>query len=436
MEEEEKLNIHSESINYLLRSKLGFFLRYGMSGLFILGFMVVLSLHFVKAPDSIDATFVLTSTDPPKTLVAKTHGIITKLFVDNRVNVSKNQLMLEIENQADFSQIQMLDSQLIVIEKLINEKRFENIEPIEINVLKNLDEVQSYYEVFKKANNELAEMVSNLRYAQEKEIILNRLQSLDLMYESLIKQKKLYEQEYALTLADYKDDSTLFKQRGLTESVFRRTQSALLSQKVVLLNMEQKIINNINSKNDIYQQLLNLDKQLQLYKSNFIQSFYNLKTNLQEWKSKFYISAPFKGVTSFNKNIYKGLHVQAGEPLIYLLPEGSDWICEVLIPQPNIGKLEVGAHCVLKFDSYNYEEFGTFDGTVVSFSDLPQETKTPNGIQHDYLLKVKLNNGLTSSYNKTIAGRYGLSGSVNIILEDKSLLEKLVLDKVYSVFKN
>lgn len=429
-------NIHTESINYLLRSKLGFFLRYGMFGIFLLGFIVVLSLYFIKAPDSVNANFVLSSTNPPKTLVAKTHGIITQLFVGNRVEVSEKQLLVEIENQADFSQIQELDTLLKNTEKLISEKRFEDVEIIEKIVLKDLDEVQNSYEVFKKANNELAEMVSNLRYAKEKEIILNRQQSLNLMNESLMAQKKIYEKEFVLAKADYKADSILMKQRAMTEEMFRRSESSLLSQQIVLLNIEQKIINNINSKNDIYQQLLNLEKQLQQYKNNFIQSFYNLKTNLQEWKSRFYITSPFKGITSFNKNIYKGLHVQAGEPLIYLLPEGSDWVCEVLIPQANIGKLNVGDYCVLKFDSYNYEEFGTFDGTVISLSDLPQETKTPTGVEHEFLLKIKLSNGLVSSYNKTISGRYGLTGSVNIILEDKSLLEKLVLDKVYSIFKN
>jgi hypothetical protein len=35
---------------------------------------------------------------------------------------------------------------------------------------------------------------------------------------------------------------------------------------------------------------------------------------------------------NFNKNIFEGLQLQAGEPLLYISPAGSKLVCEMMVP--------------------------------------------------------------------------------------------------------
>jgi hypothetical protein len=165
-----------------------------------------------------------------------------------------------------------------------------------------------------------------------------------------------------------------------------------------------------------------------------LQSYALIKTALLDWKSKYLLIAPFNGTISLHKNIYEGLNVMAGEPILYLIPSNSNWLCEILITQQNFGKINVGQRSVLKFDSYNFEEFGITEGIVKSVSATPQEVKTNEGSQNLYLVQVAIDSSLQTSYHKTIQARFGLTGTANIILDDKNLLEKLFLDRFKSLF--
>ena len=137
---------------------------------------------------------------------------------------------------------------------------------------------------------------------------------------------------------------------------------------------------------------------------------------------------------SLPKNIYEGLNLQAGEPVLYIIPDSSNWLCEVLIPQQNFGKIALAQRAILKFDSYNFEEFGVTEGRVKTVSATPQEVKSNEGNQNLYLVQIAIDSSLTTSYHKTIKPRYGLTGIATITLDDRSVLEKLFLDRFRALF--
>jgi hypothetical protein len=81
-----------------------------------------------------------------------------------------------------------------------------------------------------------------------------------------------------------------------------------------------------------------------------------------------------------------------------------------------------------------FEEFGVTEGLVKTVSATPQEVKTNEGNQNMFLVQIAIDSSLTTTYHKTIQPRYGLTGTANIALDDKSLLEKLFLDRFKSLF--
>lgn len=430
----EELYRHNDNINYLLKRKLSFMLRYGMTFLFLLGFAVLVSLYFIKAPDTLEGKFVLSSSNPPKSMVAKVNGRIVKKNVIDLIKVSKGDVLLVLESVADEKEINQLESELTHIQLLCDSNRLDSLVYIGTESFQHLGEIQQVYEQFKKSNNELYLALTSGQYLQEKNIINKRLANLLQTRSNLLNQKQIYEREYSLANETWQADSLLDKQRSITKTELRNTESARLQRKLSLSNLQQNLLNNETAINDIEQQLLTLEKNIAQQKNVFIQSYSILKAAIADWKSKYLFIAPFNGTVSLPKNIFEGLNVQAGEPLLYIIPDNSNWLCEVLIPQENFGKIRIGQRAILKFDSYNFEEFGVVEGVVKTVSATPQEVKTNEGSLNLYLVQIAIDSSLTTTYQKTIQPRYGLSGTATIALDNKNLLEKLFLDRFKSLF--
>jgi HlyD family secretion protein len=434
MSEGEQLYRHNDNINYLLKRKLSFMLQYGMSLLFLLGVAVLASLYFIKAPDTLEGKFVLSSSNPPKNMVAKVNGRIVEKLVGDESKVNKGDVLLIIESVANEKEINNLESGLNHVQFLCDSNMLESLTYIGTESYQRLGEIQQVYEQFKKSNNELYLALTSGQYLQEKNIINKRLSNLKQTRYNLINQKQIYEREYALANETWQADSLLDQQHSITKTELRNTESARLQRKLSLSNLQQNLLNNETAINDIEQQLLTLEKNIAQQKNVFVQSYSVLKAAIADWKSKYLFIAPFNGTISLPKNIFEGLNLQAGEPVLYIIPDSSDWLCEVLIPQQNFGKISIGQRAILKFDSYNFEEFGVTEGRVKTVSATPQEVKSNEGNQNMFLVQIAIDSSLTTTYHKTIQPRYGLSGTATIALDDKSLLEKLFLDRFKSLF--
>jgi hypothetical protein len=72
-------------------------------------------------------------------------------------------------------------------------------------------------------------------------------------------------------------------------------------------------------------------------------------------------------------------------------------------------------------------------GSVINVAQVPQEIKTSDGINYNFLIQIKLDSNFTTNHRKTIKPLHGFSGVASIVLDDKSLLEKLFLDKLKSI---
>lgn len=434
MKTDEQLYRHNENITYLLQRRLSFMLRYGMAYLFMLGCMVLTSLYFIKVPDTLEGKFTLSSSNPPKSMVAKVNGRILKKRIEDKAEVQQGQILLIIESVANADEITLLENQLVTLKQLLDSNRLDSLNMIGFEAWQQLGEIQQLYEQFKKSNNELCLALTNGQYTQEKQIIEKRLANLVLAYKNLIKQRPIYEREYAMSCEAWQADSILGKQKSITQTELRNTESSKLQRKLGLNNLEQNLLNNETALNDIQQQLLTLEKNIAQQKNLFIQSYSLLKASIADWKNKYFIMAPFGGEVSFNRNIYEGLQVQAGEPLLYIVPKGSNRIAEIFIQQQNFGKLNKGQRAILKFDAYPFEEFGVVKGFVANVSNTPQEEKTNEGVLNVFLVQIATDSNLTTSYHKTILPRFGLTGTAAIALDNKSLLEKLFLDRFKALF--
>ena len=69
-----------------------------------------------------------------------------------------------------------------------------------------------------------------------------------------------------------------------------------------------------------------------------------------------------------NRLVEPGQAVQAGQPLVSLLPEGSVLQAQLLVPSRAIGFIEEGDRVLLRYQAYPYQKFGHHVGRVVRIS--------------------------------------------------------------------
>ena len=153
-----------------------------------------------------------------------------------------------------------------------------------------------------------------------------------------------------------------------------------------------------------------------------------LKSGIEEWKQTNLIIAPVAGKVNFSKIWSAQQTIASGEEVLAVVPsDTSQLICKAVLPMVQSGKVKVGLLARISIDAYPYQQFGVLKSRVENISLVPQK--------EDYLLDIALLNGLTSTYKKLFPLRQEMSGTANIITEDRSVLGR-IFDKFKDLERN
>src|ERR1017187_7548222 len=105
MSEEKEIEIKTDEVNELLTAVPKWIVRWGVSVIFLIMILVLTLSFFIKYPDTLSAKTFITTTNPPVTLIAKTNGKITELKVKNNQAVKKGDILLVVENSANYKDV-------------------------------------------------------------------------------------------------------------------------------------------------------------------------------------------------------------------------------------------------------------------------------------------------------------------------------------------
>ena len=85
-----------------------------------------------------------------------------------------------------------------------------------------------------------------------------------------------------------------------------------------------------------------------------------------------------------------------------------------------IGKIKVGQVLNIKLDNYPNKEFGIINGVVTQIKFISEK--------NEYFITAVLSNNLTSSMHDNLKHLQSLPGQVEIMLNERSVLERIVSD--------
>jgi multidrug resistance efflux pump len=159
------------------------------------------------------------------------------------------------------------------------------------------------------------------------------------------------------------------------------------------------------------------------HKIDLLQNLKTLASEITKWKQMYLIQSPTEGKISFFNVWAVNQNIKQGDELFSVIPtQKQEFIGKCILPILNTGKLQSGQKVNIKLDNYPSNEIGMLQGTVTNISEVPNKDT--------YAIDVTLNNGLITSYNKTISYKEEMKGKADIITSNIS-----VLDRVFFNFK-
>lgn len=158
----------------------------------------------------------------------------------------------------------------------------------------------------------------------------------------------------------------------------------------------------------------------------------------QETSGELLVKAPVSGLVA-SRLVEPGQAVQAGQPLLSLLPRGSTLEAQLLVPSRAIGFVEPGNMVLLRYQAYPYQKFGHHVGRVVRVSRSavnPGESSALAGsgqaTEPYYRVLVALDEQAVTAYGKPEPLRPGMVLEADILSERRKLYEWL-LEPLYSL---
>lgn len=150
------------------------------------------------------------------------------------------------------------------------------------------------------------------------------------------------------------------------------------------------------------------------------------------------LKAPVDGVVA-SRSIEPGQAVQAGQPLLTILPAHSKLQAQLLVPSRAIGFIAPGDKVLLRYQAFPYQKFGHHSGKVVRISrsalsgnELAALTGSSQAIEPFYRVLVAIDQQSIRAYGKHEPLRPGMLLDADI-LSDRRKLYEWVLEPLYSL---
>ena len=133
------------------------------------------------------------------------------------------------------------------------------------------------------------------------------------------------------------------------------------------------------------------------------------------------LTSPIDGTVTFLTVHGAGAVVKEGDVVANIAPAGSRLVAEVRIPNEHIAKVHPGLPAKILIDAYPYQQYGVFDGTVLSVS--PDAIIGPNGDSYYRAVVVPTSTQLKTGVDLSP----GLALEARIVTDHRTAME-LFLD--------
>lgn len=432
-EKGDKIELRSEEVQEIMGTPPAWIVRWGITIILLVVFVLLAGSFFYKYPDLIVARVTILSENPPVQVVARSDGKLVNIFIADKQKVSANQLLGIIENPANFEDVYQLARELDSIKGFFDEPQLFN--NLAFDKEYSLGQNHSYYTSW---ISQLSDYQTFVRF----NTISQRILSLEKQVadyrnyiEKLRQQIAVLNKDYILATNQFKRDSTLHARKVMSDVDFEKSEATMLKQKYNYENAMTNLASTQITVNQLIQQIKEQkvmsgeteNKLLAVLKERYD----NLVSQLKAWEQSFVLKTPVEGMVTFNNFWSVNQFVGNGNVVFTVVPFSEQKIIgKAMVSLAGAGKVEVGQRVNIKLDNYPYMEFGLLEGKISNISMVPVVSE--NGGY--YTAEIELTQKLVTNYKKELPFNQEMQGAAEIITKDRRLIERLI-DPLVSVFR-
>jgi HlyD family secretion protein len=422
MNEENKIELHSEEVREVLGSVPSWILRWGITLLAIVVGILLTGSAVIKYPDVIPARIVLTGTNPPATVVAHSSGKINELHVKDNQEIKAGAYLAVIDNPARTQDVKTLQIYLASLD--LKQNSLPELPDKDLQV----GNMQTLYANFYITLFEYLEYKRLLYYPQKTAMAKERIVQYEQQYKNLLRQQEITREQFSLVQNQYRRDSVLYaggvisneelenSKKQYLQSILscENIQSSVNNMRIQIAQLKELLLDtnhqDVEKFNGLYTQLLSLISQI--------------KTEIEAWELSYVLKSPVTGKITFTNYWAINQNVAAGSEIFSIIPAGDFQIIgKAMLPVARSGKVETEQKVNIRLDNFPENEYGILRGTVQNISLVPAQS----GESIYYTVEIYLPDQLITIYKKELPYMPNMQGQADIITEDISLLERFIL---------
>ncbi|MCK3684599.1 HlyD family efflux transporter periplasmic adaptor subunit [Maribellus sp. YY47] len=418
-DDKQNIEIRSGEVQEILGGVPSRLVRYGIL-VFIAIFSLIIIFSFVfHYPDILRSKIVVTTENPPATLVARATGKIDQLFVSDKEKVEAGDIIALIENPANYIDVLQLQQLINALQPAFDTL---NLTPaIHLSKTLQLGPIQEIYSQFLTRFQELKEFTERNYYILKEESYREQAKNARILYDRMWERKLAVDKEYQLKLRNYERQKKLIAGEVIATTDFEKAESEMLSKKSELDQIRSDLAQQQIDIGELDQKIIENEKQFRDYKiqyeSALLEAFNNMKSEVSNWFLTYLIRTPIGGTVSFNKFYAENQNISEGDRAFTIVPDDLGKVIGKLeLPVRGSGKVKDGLDVNVKFDNYPYMEFGLVRGKVKSVSLVPED--------NFYMVEVEFPKGLVTNYNRDLQMQNQLIGEAEVITEDLRLIQR------------
>ncbi|GHV57607.1 hemolysin [Bacteroidia bacterium] len=424
MNKKDKIELRSEEFQEVLGDTPPWMLRWGIILIALIVVVFLTGSALIKYPDVISSRIILTGSIPPAAVTARATGKLNQLFVRDNQTVHTGDYLAVIDNPARTEDVLKLKA---FMEGFAGRDAINCVSTLPPQDLQ-LGTLQTTYSNFYITLFNYLEYNRLLYYPKKIQIMKDRILQYEEQYQNLQRQQTLTKEQFLLNQSQFRRDSVLFSTGVISQEELEKSQNSYLQSKLSEESMRSTLNNMRIQIAQLKEQLLDAGHQdtetLNGLQTQLQSLITQLKTDIQSWEINYVLMAPISGKITFTEYWISNQNVSAGEAVFTIIPtEDVRVIGKASLPVARSGKVKAGQKVNIRLENFPENEFGILRGTVQTISLVP----TQAGNMTYYTVEIDLPDKLTTTYRKELPFLPNMQGQADIITDDISLLERLVL---------
>lgn len=409
--------IYSHEVREIISSKPVWIVRNGIAMFFIIIGLLFALTFFIQYPDIVKAPIKIVGDNLPKQIVSNSEGRIVYLNATENKKVNAGDVLAVLQSNADYEQVLLFKKWLNQTELFLKVNNWNAISYLE--TLNQLGDLQKNYQDIVQQIYQLSWAKSKGYFDQKRNAIAQDIQLINQSKANANNQKQLILQDLEMQQGLLTINEKLANEKVIAPLDLIKDKSTVIAKKQQLVQVDAGNIN--QSANIVAKQkeLLEIEKLKADIQQTFIAVIFNAKNAMAEWTNRYTLIASETGTLQFASYFQENSWIKSGQELFYIIPTQPSYYAEMIASQLNFGKLKQGQQVNIALNSYQRNEFGVLQGTIINIPQVPYKDTS-------FLIKVKLNNGLQTNYQKTIHFSNSLTGTADVITAEASLADRLL----------